>query len=305
MMFRFTGILVTWLTGCALNYPAWAQEEASDSVAGGGAAASDPTSTVNFQDLRYRYFDLERGRERHSFETEGSYAFSPRFKITNELHGVHTDKSGDWETDFEELELKGIFLAPFKAFGVDAKFALGLSWSRTWARSTTARGRDRTELRLWSAPADSDRPTISRAGFRKADDDGGLEYYVLPEVWRGEVCAGLDAGAVAKVLADRGILKTRGDGKLQLLDNVGRRIAAHRCGNLPRNPFGSRSYGIVGNVRISLCCPRLCVPQQLSNDVNGDPVRVDAIGTFWPKMALVCAHQDQRKGVRQDVEIEP
>ena len=47
-------------------------EDASD-----GAAASNPTAAVNFQDVRYRYFDLDGGAETHSFETEGSYVFNP------------------------------------------------------------------------------------------------------------------------------------------------------------------------------------------------------------------------------------
>ena len=42
-----------------------AQEAAS------GADAANPTAAVNFQDLRYRYFDLSRG-DKHSFETEGA-----------------------------------------------------------------------------------------------------------------------------------------------------------------------------------------------------------------------------------------
>ncbi len=72
MMLRFIGIFVTCLIGCALGAPAMAQEKAGDSAAGGGAAASDPTAAVNYQDVRYRYFDLGGGRESHSFETEGA-----------------------------------------------------------------------------------------------------------------------------------------------------------------------------------------------------------------------------------------
>ncbi|UCF02395.1 MAG: hypothetical protein JSV14_01675 [Deltaproteobacteria bacterium] len=35
-----------------------------------GADASNPTAEVNFQDLRYRYFDLDDRAEKHSFETD-------------------------------------------------------------------------------------------------------------------------------------------------------------------------------------------------------------------------------------------
>jgi len=41
-----------------------AQEAAS------GADAANPTAAVNFQDLRYRYFDLDQGADKHSFETK-------------------------------------------------------------------------------------------------------------------------------------------------------------------------------------------------------------------------------------------
>ncbi|WP_445501110.1 hypothetical protein [Microvirga sp. G4-2] len=55
----------------------------------------------------------------------------------------------------------------------------------------------------------------NRAGFRRKGEGGAIEYLVLPEVWRSEVAAGLDAGAVAKTLAARGLLARGGDGKPQ------------------------------------------------------------------------------------------
>jgi uncharacterized protein (DUF927 family) len=55
----------------------------------------------------------------------------------------------------------------------------------------------------------------NRAGFRRmAEGEGGIEYLVLPEVWRSEVCAGMDPVRVAKTLAARGYLDTGEDGKL-------------------------------------------------------------------------------------------
>ena len=42
------------------------------------------------------------------------------------------------------------------------------------------------------------RRTINRAGFRRLENEGkgdNWEYYVLPEAWRGEVCAGFDAAS--------------------------------------------------------------------------------------------------------------
>ncbi len=60
------------------------------------------------------------------------------------------------------------------------------------------------------------RATVNRAGFRRAAFDGGTEYFILPEVWKAEVCTGHDAGAVAKALMAAGMLKVGSDGKLQV-----------------------------------------------------------------------------------------
>ena len=86
-----------------------------------GADASNPTAAVNFQDIRYRYFDLTGSAETHSFETEGAFMVAPWLKVTNELRGVHTNKSGSYKTDFEELKLRGIYLHDFMPFGIKAK----------------------------------------------------------------------------------------------------------------------------------------------------------------------------------------
>jgi hypothetical protein len=65
--------------------------------------------------------------------------------------------------------------------------------------------------------------TVNRAGFRRLvgeRPDQRWEYYVLPEAWRQEVCKGLDAGAVARALADAGWLRTDKSGKLATLVRV-------------------------------------------------------------------------------------
>jgi len=62
--------------------------------------------------------------------------------------------------------------------------------------------------------AEGNRPTINRAGFRKPDADRGTEYYVLPEVWRSEVCNGVDSRMIARALEGRGLLIPGNDGKL-------------------------------------------------------------------------------------------
>lgn len=53
---------------------------------------------------------------------------------------------------------------------------------------------------------------INRAGFWR-NADGDREYLILPEVWKNEVCAAMDAKRVARVLADRGALATDKENK--------------------------------------------------------------------------------------------
>ncbi len=48
------------------------KDDIGEQEAASGADASNPTAAVNYQDLRYRYFDLDDGAEKHSFETEGA-----------------------------------------------------------------------------------------------------------------------------------------------------------------------------------------------------------------------------------------
>jgi putative DNA primase/helicase len=57
---------------------------------------------------------------------------------------------------------------------------------------------------------ENDRPVSNRAGFRKAAD-AGATYYVLREVFRREVCKGLDAKIVARAMAERGWLEREAD----------------------------------------------------------------------------------------------
>lgn len=64
-----------------------------------------------------------------------------------------------------------------------------------------------------------DRPVPNRAGWRKSDGDGS-RYLILPETWRREVCTGLDAGAVARVLETAGHL-VGGNGRPDRMERVG------------------------------------------------------------------------------------
>jgi uncharacterized protein (DUF927 family) len=60
----------------------------------------------------------------------------------------------------------------------------------------------------WSP--DKDRPVSNRAGFRKVGDNGAT-YYILPGVFRQEICKGYDAKAVARAMALRSWLVTEAD----------------------------------------------------------------------------------------------
>jgi uncharacterized protein (DUF927 family) len=49
---------------------------------------------------------------------------------------------------------------------------------------------------------------VNRAGFKRVADDGEFEYLCLPETFTNEICAGHDARAVAKAMAQHGFLVT-------------------------------------------------------------------------------------------------
>jgi uncharacterized protein (DUF927 family) len=62
-------------------------------------------------------------------------------------------------------------------------------------------------------------PVPNRAGYRKADG-AEREWWILPEVWRSEICAGHDAQFVARVLEGLGMLRRQAEG-LQCKVRVG------------------------------------------------------------------------------------
>jgi putative DNA primase/helicase len=58
-----------------------------------------------------------------------------------------------------------------------------------------------------------------RAGWRKGKGEQ-QQWLILPEVWRTEVCAGMDPTTVARVLADRDMLDRGGPDELQKLHRI-------------------------------------------------------------------------------------
>jgi len=79
-------------------------------------------------------------------------------------------------------------------------------------------------------PVDGDDETrvINRAGFWR-DSDQGREYLFLAETWKTEVCAGMDAKRVAKVLAEHGLLRRDAEGKNSISVSLPAGIGKSRC----------------------------------------------------------------------------
>ncbi|MBF6570417.1 MAG: DUF927 domain-containing protein [Candidatus Binataceae bacterium] len=55
--------------------------------------------------------------------------------------------------------------------------------------------------------------TINRAGFKRRASDGGWEYFILPQVFRTEVCNGFDVPSLTRELVRRDIIVASPDGK--------------------------------------------------------------------------------------------
>ena len=76
---------------------------------------------------------------------------------------------------------------------------------------TLANG-DEVECLACVSSGNPNRPTINRAGFRR-NTDNGQEFYVFPEVFKAEICKGLDRTLVARLLIERGLVYPDKDGK--------------------------------------------------------------------------------------------
>jgi putative DNA primase/helicase len=70
-----------------------------------------------------------------------------------------------------------------------------------------AHGSSRFEMLTASDESLDTSKIINRAGFRKQNDLGELEYLFLPEIFRFEVCKGFDYKLVCKALDERGFLR--------------------------------------------------------------------------------------------------
>ncbi len=64
------------------------------------------------------------------------------------------------------------------------------------------------------------KPASNRLGWRKGSG-AAREWWIPPEVWKAEICAGLDSTMVARTLAERGMLRTQGGRGFQCKVNLG------------------------------------------------------------------------------------
>lgn len=65
----------------------------------------------------------------------------------------------------------------------------------------------------WDGYVNGDRATINRAGFMK-ENNGQVEYYVLPETFKTEICEGMDVRFVATLLRAKHVLEIGGEGRM-------------------------------------------------------------------------------------------
>lgn len=89
------------------------------------------------------------------------------------------------------------------------------------------------ESRFTDWNQDTSRPTINRVGFRRQAEGGGSEWFILPEAWRTEVCAGYDHRNIATALAERGLLIRGSKKHLQARQRLPGFSGPARCYHLP------------------------------------------------------------------------
>jgi putative DNA primase/helicase len=69
------------------------------------------------------------------------------------------------------------------------------------------------------------RPSLNRAGWRKGQGEE-QEWLIPPEIWRTEICEGLNPTVVVRALSDRGILEKAKDGfqPVRKIEGANRRV---------------------------------------------------------------------------------
>jgi hypothetical protein len=64
------------------------------------------------------------------------------------------------------------------------------------------------------------RAVANRLGWRKGSG-ADREWWIPPQIWKAEICSGLDPTLVAKTLCERGLLRTQSGRGLQCKVNLG------------------------------------------------------------------------------------
>ena len=87
--------------------------------------------------------------------------------------------------------------------------------------------------------ANQPHPTINRAGVRRKNAYGSTQFYVFPETFKTELCAGFDARLLTKELVKRGLLIAGKDGKpwqLVRLPGIGPKRVYHFSSRILTDP---------------------------------------------------------------------
>jgi putative DNA primase/helicase len=90
------------------------------------------------------------------------------------------------------------------------------------------------DARFTSLNSDDEQKTINRVGYRKIVD-GGWHYYVLPESFKQEVCAGFDVSMVVDMLRERKWLIPDTEGKNTRAESLPCAAGTTRCYRLDGN----------------------------------------------------------------------
>jgi putative DNA primase/helicase len=76
------------------------------------------------------------------------------------------------------------------------------------------------DSRFEAVDGEGDARPVNRLGWRRGSG-AEREWWIPPEVWRAEICAGLDPTFVAKTLAERDLMRTQGGRGFQCKVNLG------------------------------------------------------------------------------------
>ncbi len=168
-------------------------------------AASRDMLLGALQDRRRAFIEqyVPKGASGQVFSVAGRFALVATAGELATRYGVTGWKPGDADW--------GVGLC-FRAW-LDRRGGVGMREEETGIAQVRAFIEQHGSARFEISGAAPEQRIISRAGFKRSEDNGAWEYLVLPEVWRQEVCKGHDPSQIAKALAERGLLVPGSEGK--------------------------------------------------------------------------------------------